>query len=116
MGPLSSIGRTNPEVDFPYMTCVKEERYIANVKDGNRIGYKYLNLDETKTLGVSYRMKGQGRLKILTEKGASDFTLPLSETKEWKEASVKVQFEGDRELYLVFEGEGVLELITLLLG
>lgn len=116
MGPLSSIGRTNPEVDFPYMTCVEEERYIANVKDGNRIGYKYLNLDETKTLGVSYRMKGWGKLKILTEKGVSDYTLPLSETKEWKEASVKVQFEGDRELYLVFEGEGVLELITLLLG
>lgn len=116
MGPLSSIGRTNPEVDFPYMTCVEEERYIANVKDGNRIGYKYLNLDETKTLGVSYRMKGRGKLKILTEKGVSDYTLPLSETKEWKEASVKVQFEGDRELYLVFEGEGVLELITLLLG
>ena len=116
MGPLSSIGRTNPEVDFPYMTCVEEERYIANVKDGNRIGYKYLNLDETKNLGVSYRMKGRGKLKILTEKGASDYTLPLSETKEWKEASVKVRFKGDRELYLVFEGEGVLELITLLLG
>ncbi len=115
MGPLSSIGRTNPEVDFPYMTCLGEERYIANIKDGNRIGYKYINLDETKTLGVSYRMKGQGKLKLFTEKGATDFEIPLSETGEWKEDKVKVKFDGDRELYLVFEGEGILELVTLLL-
>ncbi len=75
-----------------------------------------MNLDETKSVGVSYRITGQGRLLIFTEKGDSGFSIPLTQTEEWNELDVKTEFEGDRELYFVFEGEGVLELNTLLLG
>lgn len=59
MGPLSSLGRTNPEVDFPYLTSVEDERYITNVKDGDLIGYKYINLAETKKVSVSYLSDGR---------------------------------------------------------
>lgn len=67
MGPLSSLGRTNPEVDFPYLTSVEDERYITNVKDGDLIGYKYINLAETKKVSISYLSDGEGKLEIYTE-------------------------------------------------
>lgn len=113
MGPLSSLGRTNPEVDFPYLTCVENERYIANLKDGNRVGYKYINLDETGKLSVRYRLTGEGRLDLYTEKGKKCEFLTLHEAEEWTWAETKTDFSEEKELYLVYQGTGKLSLLTL---
>ncbi len=79
MGALSSLGRTNEEVDFPYLTSVNGERYVTNVKDGTLIGYKYINLEETKTVEVVYKTDKEGRLEIrTTQKGGTKTALSLS--------------------------------------
>ena len=64
MGALSSLGRSNAEADFPYMTCENQERYIKNIKDGTLIGYKYINLRETRRIEVIYKTDKEGILEI----------------------------------------------------
>ena len=69
MGALSSIGRSNQEADFPYMTCEDGERFITNIKDGCMVGYKYINLSETQQIEVVYRADADGEIEIYTEPG-----------------------------------------------
>ncbi len=69
MGALSSIGRSNQEADFPYMTCEDGERFITNIKDGCMVGYKYINLSETHQIEVVYRADADGEIEIYTEPG-----------------------------------------------
>mgnify|MGYP002595647851 FL=1 len=114
MGALSSIGRTNQEVDFPYMTSVNEERYITNIKDGTRIGYKYINLEETGKIEVVYQTDAPGELEIYTEEnGERKAVISLKPCKWWKTAETEVTFTEEKKLYLVYKGEGVLSLLTL---
>lgn len=113
MGPLSSLGRTNPEVDFPYMTCVDEERYVTNVKDGDQIGYKYLNLAETKKISVCFRCDGEGKLEIHTEKGKKPEEIILPKSDTWTWAGNMTDFAEEKELYFVYKGTGSISLLTL---
>lgn len=114
MGALSSLGRTNKEVDFPYMTCENGERYITNIKDGNRIGYKYINLTETRKIEVIYQTDTDGELEIYTEIGDKrKGTIKLMSSAWWKAAETEISFVNDRVLYLVYRGKGHLSLSTL---
>lgn len=116
MGPLSSLGRKNPEVDFPYITCVAHERYIANVKNGDKIGYKYIRLAETKQLGVSYRATGEGTLEIYTENGKKKEELNLHQAEHWENVRTNISFADERELYFIYKGIGSIELLNVNLG
>ena len=113
MGPLSSLGRTNPEVDFPYLTSVEDERYITNVKDGDLIGYKYINLAETKKVSVSYLSDGEGKLEIYTENGRQKEEIHLPKADKWTWADAKTAFTEEKELYFVYKGTGSISLLTL---
>ena len=115
MGALSSLGRTNSEIDFPYMTSVEGERYITNIKDGTLIGYKYIALKDTKRIGITYRSNNKGMLEI--KSGMDEETvavMKLEPSTFWKTEISNVSFsENDRELYLLFRGEGCVDFITL---
>lgn len=115
MGALSSLGRTNAEVDFPYMTCVDGERFITNIKRGNLIGYKYINLAETERVEVIYRSETEGVLEIRTQPdGDAKAEIQLPACNWWKPAETEVSFsEEEQELYLVYKGEGSISLLTL---
>lgn len=114
MGALSSLGRSNKEDDFPYMTCQNGERYITNMKSGSLAGYKYINLEETKKIEIVYRGRVSGRLDICTEQGDNPVgTIVLDSSDWWKTAEAEVSFTCEKELYLVYRGEGELSLLTL---
>ncbi|MCD8073803.1 MAG: family 43 glycosylhydrolase [Lachnospiraceae bacterium] len=115
MGALSSLGRTNAEVDFPYITCMDGERFVANIKNGDMIGYKYINLMETKKVEVVYRASGNGILEIHTSPDSdARAQIALTASSWWKAAETKVEFTAkEQELYLIYTGEGVFSLLTL---
>lgn len=114
MGALSSIGRTNKEVDFPYLTCEAGERYVTNVKDGCLIGYKYFDLAETKRLEVVYRADGDGKLEVRTSMdGEPVAVIPTPACAWWRCAETGTDFGDAQELYLVYKGEGSLSLSLL---
>ncbi|MCC8102030.1 MAG: family 43 glycosylhydrolase [Clostridiales bacterium] len=115
MGALSSLGRTNVEADFPYITCTDGERFVANIKNGDMVGYKYINLPETKKVEVIYRASGDGILEIHTSLDSdARAQMTLTASPWWKTSETKVEFTAkEQELYLIYTGEGVLSLLTL---
>ena len=115
MGALSSIGRTNSEVDFPYMTCEQGERFVTNVKKNDLVGYKYILLKETKSIEVVYQAEEDGILEIHSQMdGKKTASLELKQTKRWKTAETSTLFENtDIELYFVYRGEGMISLLTI---
>lgn len=115
MGALSSIGRTNAEIDFPYITSVNKEFYITNVKHGDRIGYKYINLLETKQIEIMYQSDSEGILEIYTkEDGERKAAIPLHPAAQWETAEIPTDFrDEEKELYLIYKGEGTISILTL---
>ena len=115
MGALSSIGRQNSEIDFPYMTSVKEERYITNIKEGTLIGYKYIRLEETNQIGITYKASDFGELEIRTKiQGPAIKTIKLNQTNSWKLCRENISFsKEEQELYFVYHGKGKMDFLTL---
>lgn len=117
MGALSSLGRTNREVDFPYLAGGDGDYYIANLKDGSLAGYKYLALQETGFVEVAYQTDAAGMLEVLTAPdGATRARISLAPSEEWQTAGADAVFEpGEQALYLRYRGDGTLTLKTLTL-
>lgn len=121
MGALSSIGRTNAEIDFPFITSVNGERYITNIKEGTMIGYKHIDLKETQKLEVIYQAVGDGVLEIYTgpltkdnQVGDKKGEISLREISYWRTAENPLAFsEQDTELYLIYRGAGNLSLLMI---
>lgn len=119
MGALSSIGRTNAEIDFPYITFEQDERFIKNIKSGTLIGYKYIALKNTKRIALTYRGECKGCIEVCKQiDGQPIAKINLDSSDVWATETTEVSFaEADEELYLIYKGEGSVELITLsLLG
>lgn len=121
MGALNSLGRSNQEIEFPYITSVDQERYITNVAEGCLIGYKYIQLSNTKEISVVYRGDITGELEIYTDYSCEDTykkgLILLSKSEVWTDSVTKVAFgEQDKELYFRYKGTGKLEMITLKLS
>ena len=115
MGALSSLGRTNAQADFPYLTSENGERYVTNVKEGTLIGYKYIRLSETEAIEVTYKGTGSGVLEIRTSMdGNTAAEIPIGPSCSWTQAETPTAFtEADKELYLTYHGSGELSLLTL---
>lgn len=118
MGALSSMGRTNQSVDFPFLSGNTLEYYIDNISDGTLIGYKYINLKETERIRVVYKADAEGYLEIGTSIGTyKKAKLKLYPNYEWTVADVKTSFENnDNELYFVYRGTGKVQLLEIQLG
>lgn len=115
MGALSSLGRTNNEVDFPYITCEKGERYITNIKNDTTIAYKYINLVETSEIEVIYLADEEACLEIYTNlEQEKRMVISLEPGTWWKPAGTQVSFnQEEKELYLVYKGNGTASLLTI---
>lgn len=115
MGALSSLGRTNMEADFPYITSVNGERYIANVKDGDLIGYKFINLSETRQVEIVYQSQGKGMLEIYTDiQKEKKAELMLYSCTKWTAAGTDIICSpSEKELYFIYRGSGNVSIQTL---
>ncbi|WP_165867192.1 family 43 glycosylhydrolase [Lonepinella koalarum] len=115
MGALTSLGRTNSEVDFPYITTGNGERYITHVQDNNLIGYKYINLAETQAIEVIYRSTQQGILEIRTDPlGETKGIIKLNQSKWWNSSETCIKFTPtEKELYFIYKGKGNISLMAL---
>ncbi len=115
MGALSSLGRTNNEVDFPYIVSEGGERFITNIKEGSLAGYKYISLKDTNRIELVYRGDGTGRFEISNKLwGPAITTISIEPSTYWKCAGIDTGFaEDDQELYLTYKGDGQISLLTV---
>ncbi len=115
MGVLSSMGRYKELEDFPYITSAHGEQYLTNIKEGTRIGYKYINLSETGKVEVIYKTEDEGILEIYTDLlKKKKAEIKLQPSMWWTTAETDVYFEEtEEELYLVYQGRGSVSLLRL---
>ncbi len=67
-GQMPHIANRILEADIPYVTHSGEERYIANIKSGTRIVFKYFAFDGPVSLRLLCRCKGGGAFEVATGK------------------------------------------------
>ncbi len=108
---MSSIANSF-RIEFPYKHAERNVRLQHH--KGTRIGYKYIDLEETGKIEVVYQTDAPGELEIYTEEnGERKAVISLKPCKWWKTAETEVTFTEEKKLYLVYKGEGVLSLLTL---
>lgn len=117
MPVLRSLGRGQIDTDYPYITNDGDDRYITQVSDGVIIGFKYIDLCDTNGILVVMRGKAEGRLQVLTAINLNVAAeIEVKESKQWHTRGVEVSFEAnEKELYFKYNGEGAIDIITLIL-
>jgi len=90
------------------------EVYAADLKDGTRLGYKYLAFREVRKIGVTYRGTGEGCLEVRTrEDGDAVGVIPVSPSEKWRKATAEVSINGIHGLYLCYRGEGKVDMLSI---
>ena len=100
------------EADIPYVTHSGDERYIANIKSGTRIVFKYFAFDGPVYLELLCRGKGVGSFEVATGKkiwGKAD----IPGSTDWCTCGVILGETGTNTLELRMEGDGTAELQTI---
>ena len=97
---------------IPYITHGDGGRYITGIKDGTRIGYKYLAFTGATKLTLRTRGSGTGSFAVATGEGVIA-QIAVSPADTWSETSATFSLEGAAALYLDYHGEGTVELLSL---
>ncbi len=99
-------------ISFPNVNHESDDRFIAEIADGTLIGYKYFAFSENNALGVTYRGNAKGRLRIAHAiDGETIGEFEITPAESWQKITAKADFEnGDKPLYLVFSGEGMIDI------
>ncbi len=102
----------------PHIVCKNGERIVAEIGNDTMLGYKYFEFDSKVSLSIKYR-SGQinptGKILVkLAEKGDTVAEIDIKPQNEWTIASTEIDVpNGTYPLYLVYEGEGLCEIIEL---
>ena len=107
-------------MEFPYLTAVKDEQYITNIREGTIIGYKYISLKDTKHISLRYRAENDGYVKICTDIRCGEENcrglIQMDRQENWSITGTDLSFEeNDLELYFRYYGEGNAELLEIIL-
>ena len=113
-GHMPHCTNTKIDADIPYITHGNGERYITNIKDGTRIGYKYFAFAGETQLTLRYRGSGTGSFTVSTGKGEL-CTVRVTPAEDWTDASAILTVSGTEALYFDYYGEGAVELLAFVL-
>lgn len=101
--------------DIPYIPHsgqgMDAERYIANIKDGTRIIFKYFSFDGPVRLTLTLQGEGGGRFTVLSEGQEQGYAAVSGSA--WQEVNLKMQTEGVCPLELRYAGERTAELLAI---
>lgn len=110
-GHMPHCTNTRIDADIPYITHGNNERYIANIKDGTRIGYKFFTFGGETNLTLRVRGSGEGHFTVSTDEEEL-CELPVSPSEKWKEESARFLVIGTKALYFDYWGEGSVEVLS----
>ena len=110
-GHMPHCTNTKIDADIPYITHGNGERYITNIKDGTRIGYKYFAFTGDTELTLRYRGSGAGSFTVSTDRGEL-CTVSVTLAEDWTSACTGFTASGTEALYFDYHGEGAVELLA----
>lgn len=97
---------------LPHITHEGEERFISEIGHGTRIGYKWFEWKGKTNFAIVCRGNAKGELQVIVgDKKAAVIQILAGE--EWETASVQLHAEGEQQLDLIYEGDGLLQLKTI---
>ena len=102
--------------DHPYVTQVGKDdapgayQYVANMRDGAVVGYKYFDLKGLAHIDVSVRGAGMGGFVVSTDEDFKDVIATINfsdlDPQEWREYGADVEYpNGIAALYFRYAGE-----------
>ena len=100
---------------LPHIICKNEERFISEIGNGTLIGYKYFLAGGVCEFSIKYRTcMGEPKGKITVSLGENcRGTIEVSPSEGWVRGSVVLtQQKGTYPLYLTYEGEGLIDIIS----
>ena len=104
-----------PNHRLPYLKAQDDERFISEIEEGTKIGYKYFSFDGDLKIGVKYRsydITPKGKLLIrLSLDGEAIAEIPVADSCDWISAEADAHIEGIYPLYFEYTGEGSIELL-----
>lgn len=133
-GAMPHITNTALDTDIPNITNDGDERYITGIRDGVTVGYKYLRFTGSTPLTLKVRCSGgqkaEGKLTAYTvgrgtvitderqvpDKADASAAMAVSLApagKNWTDISTSLTVDGEEALYLVYSGEGEIDLLSL---
>ncbi|MGG4471222.1 family 43 glycosylhydrolase [Paenibacillus alvei] len=123
MNEMSNEGR-NPFTG-PYLT--QEEvtenehpvQYIADIKNGCLVGYKYFQIQDVSKIAVKIRGVFKGKIHVLVEEEGSSIT-EISVTinsDDWVECENAIMMSAEiHPLFFLFEGDGSLDMLAIIIS
>ena len=102
-------------------------QYVANIKDGTQVGFKYFAFDSTQSeIEVGIRGNAEGILTVYIDGAGTEFMtgkigtvvskfdIRMNNEKEWINCISKFeQVEGNHSLFFVFAGKGYIDFDSL---
>lgn len=98
-------------ISFPNVNNNGDEKFIAEIKKGTLIGYKYFSFDKKVKLTLCYKSTANGEFAVKTAiDGAKLASVAISEQASWQESSTELELEGVYPIYLEYDGDGEVTL------
>ncbi|HZG87984.1 family 43 glycosylhydrolase [Paenibacillus sp.] len=110
-GAMPHITNRRIDSDIPFITHGEGQRYITNVKENTRIGFKYFAFEGPTVLKVVTRGNGNGSFIVSTDEKDIG-VIPLSSSETWCDSSAVIDVRGTAGLYFTYSGSGVFEFIS----
>lgn len=109
-GHMPHCTNTRLEEELPCITNQGEERFITDISDGTKIGYKYFDFQGPCRLILTCRCEEDGAWEIRTDRETvAEISVPVSE--EWKKVSGELNLYGKQALYFIYHGNGKAQLL-----
>lgn len=103
--------KAKKETEFPM-------QYVANIRDGATIGYKYFDCENTVVSGITLRGNAEGIMEVRTTRNGDvcgTFSLKL-QTGEWTKIGAEVKLpDGKQALYFTYRGIGAVDCAEFVL-
>ncbi len=99
------------DLDIPYITNQGEERFIAGIKDGTLIAYKYFAFKGQTKLTLRYRAEGTGSFEVFAGESRVG-QMELASCGSWRDVTITFEHTGVKALILKYRGAGVAQLLS----
>lgn len=114
----NSFSFAKGKVNYPYITQDGEDReegenqYVANIKNGYYVGYKYFAFDGLTEVSVTVRGKGKGVMEVFVDPDKAPVAkISVEGTPAWTRYFAKAENTvGEYPLYFRYVGNGSLQL------
>lgn len=113
-GHMPHCTNTMVKADIPYITHGDGERYITDIKEGTKIGYKYFAFTGRLRITVRTRGEGSGCFEVYTDRGKAG-EIPVRASESWNDSAAEAELEGIWPLYFVYRGTGKKDFLSFCL-